>query len=131
MSLVRGDGAFERLTRIEQRLERSIHRNMEELRKLRKRNDEVSSLQPSLRPCPFLSQSASEFDAQPEPEPQIPAIAVTAETIVRNEPKPAPHDKRMNLPFPRKNFPARAPLPDCQPPENRRAIDSEGLETTG
>src|SRR3954471_24062685 len=55
VALVRGDGGFERLTRIEQRLERSLHRNLDELRKLRKSEDEVPSLAPSLRPCPFLA----------------------------------------------------------------------------
>src|SRR3954454_22664699 len=60
ISLVRGNGGFERLTRIEQRLERSIHRTLDELRKLRKLNDDVASLQPSLRPCPFLAEEAPE-----------------------------------------------------------------------
>lgn len=86
ISLVRGDSAFERVTRIEQRLERSIHRNVEELRKLRKLNDEVSSLRPSLRPCPFLSESAKEFDVEPEAGPEVEESAECATADVQNEP---------------------------------------------
>jgi len=37
---------------------------MEELRKLRKLNDEASSLAPSLRPCPFLAQQPEELVAE-------------------------------------------------------------------
>src|SRR3954452_9035732 len=57
ISLMRGDGGFERLTRIEQRLARAIPRDLGELRKLRKVEDESASLSPSLRPCPFLAEA--------------------------------------------------------------------------
>jgi hypothetical protein len=82
---MKGDGGFERLTRIEQRLERSIHRNLEELRKLRKLNDEVSSLRPSLRPCPFLSGRAEEFATEAEAEQEVEAIESPATASVQNE----------------------------------------------
>jgi hypothetical protein len=85
ISLMKGDGGFERLTRIEQRLERSIHRNMDELRKLRKLNDEVSSLRPSLRPCPFLSESAEVLAAEPEAEQGVEEAAAPQEPSVQNE----------------------------------------------
>jgi hypothetical protein len=80
---MKGDGGFERLTRIEQRLERSIHRNMDELRKLRKLNDEVSSLRPSLRPCPFLAQDPL---AEVEAGKAIEEEEQRANTSVQNEP---------------------------------------------
>jgi hypothetical protein len=59
------------------------------------------------------------------------AHTTAATTIVQNKPKLASHDTAMNLPFPRKNSAAASHLPDCQPPENRLAIDSGALETTG
>jgi hypothetical protein len=86
ISLVRGDGGFERLTRIEQRLERSIHRNLEELRKLRKLNDEVASLRPSLRPCPFLADEQEQPAAEPQVHQKVEKPAVPATASVQNEP---------------------------------------------
>jgi hypothetical protein len=87
VSLVRGDGGFERLTRIEQRLERTIHRNLDELRKLRKLNDEVASLRPSLRPCPFLAESAEEPVAEAEAKQEVEKSAAPATASVQNEAK--------------------------------------------
>jgi hypothetical protein len=86
VSLVRGDGGFERLTRIEQRLERSIHRNLEELRKLRKLNDDVESLRPSLRPCPFVADEPEEPVAEPQVHQKVEEPAVPATASVQNEP---------------------------------------------
>src|SRR5438046_10548939 len=71
ISLVRGDGGFERLTRIEQRLERSLHRNLEELRRLRNAHDASDSLSPPLRPCPFLADDADEPDAEAVASQQV------------------------------------------------------------
>jgi hypothetical protein len=87
VSLVRGDGGFERLTRIEQRLERSIHRNLDELRKLRKLNDEVASLRPSLRPCPFLADPAEEPVAEAAARQEVENSSEGATTGVQNEAK--------------------------------------------
>src|SRR4051794_32549333 len=86
ISLVRGDGGFERLTRIEQRLERSIHRNLAELRTLRKLNDEAASLQPSLRPCPFLAEEAPEPVAEDATLQEVEEGDAPAATSVQNEP---------------------------------------------
>src|SRR4051812_49044024 len=98
VSMVRGDGGFERLTRIEQRLERSIHRHLDELRKLRKLNDEVASLQPSLRPCPFVAEEAEEAEeasAEAEAPQAVGETAAQPKPVVRNEAigdvKPAEH----------------------------------------
>lgn len=85
VSLVRGDGGFERLTRIEQRLERSIHRHLDELRKLRKLNDEVASLQPSLRPCPFLADEPEESTAEPPTPQAVVETTALAKPVVQNE----------------------------------------------
>jgi hypothetical protein len=56
---------------------------MEELRKLRKPNDEVSSLRPSLRPCPFLAQDPL---AEVEAGQEIEKGDERANTGVQNEP---------------------------------------------
>jgi len=85
ISLLRGDGGFERSTRIEQRLERSIHRNLAELRTLRKLNDEVASLRPSLRPCPFLAEDSDNEPAEVEAEQAIVEEDERAKTTVQNE----------------------------------------------
>src|SRR4051812_26435336 len=90
VALVRGDGGFERLTRIEQRLERSIHRNLDELRKLRNLNDEVASLRPPLRPCPFLADDVEEPLTEDEGGEEVKLDAAPANPVVQNEPN-APH----------------------------------------
>src|SRR4051812_9638345 len=86
ISLLKGDGGFERLTRIEQRLERAIHRNLDELRKLRKVEDESASLSPSLRPCPFLAEATEEEQAEDETEQEVEEAAKPATSSVQNEP---------------------------------------------
>src|SRR4051794_11763338 len=86
ISLLKGDGGFERLTRIEQRLERSIHRNLDELRKLRKVEDESASLAPSMRPCPFLAEAVAEQEAEDEAVQEGEERAKPATSGVQNEP---------------------------------------------
>src|SRR4051794_2843630 len=78
ISLVRGDGGFERLTRIEQRLERSVHRSRDDWRKLRKTDDEVASLSPPLRPCAFLADDVEEPVTEAEGGEEVTESATTA-----------------------------------------------------
>src|SRR3954470_19312066 len=90
VALVRGDGGFERLTRIEQRLERSIHRNLDELRKLRNLNDEVASLRPPLRPCPFVAEEVEAPAAEDEASQEVEEGAPSEASSVENEPNARP-----------------------------------------
>jgi hypothetical protein len=90
VSLVRGDGSFERLTRIEQRLERSIYRNLNELRKLRKTEDDVASLSPPLRSCPFLAEAPEDELAEDEGGEEVTTPPAREDVIVQNEPMRLP-----------------------------------------
>jgi len=53
MGLMRRDGVFERMTQIEQRLERLVHKNLEELRRLRNEQDAAERRESPGRACPF------------------------------------------------------------------------------
>ena len=118
VSLLKGDGGFERLTRIEQRLERSIHRNLDELRKLRKVEDEGSSLAPSMRPCPFLAEAVEEQKAEDETGEAVVEETSPPTSSVQNEPNAASQnaagasrDRAEYAPTPRNT---EAPLAGCQ-----------------
>jgi hypothetical protein len=91
VSLIRGDSGFERLTRIEQRLERSIHRNLDELRRLRSSEDPAQRLEPPLRRCPFV---AEEQEPTEEPVADEPVAEEAAEEAAEQEvATPAPAEK--------------------------------------
>ena len=96
MDLISGDGGFERLTRLEQRLERSIHRNLQELRRLRNPEDPAERLEAPLRPCPFLAEEKPEQPAPAEDVagPEVAEPAVPEESSIQNEAKPAASQKR-------------------------------------
>jgi hypothetical protein len=66
LSLMEDDGLLERLSRYEQRLELSIHRNLRQLEKLRKQSqrDEQNGTDPSHKRCPFVPREA--YDAARE-----------------------------------------------------------------
>jgi hypothetical protein len=86
MSLIKGDGGFERLTRIEQRLERSVHRNLEELRRLRNTEDESERLEPPVMPCPFLAEAVEEPVTEEVADQEVAAPPTSSKPIVQNEP---------------------------------------------
>ena len=92
---------------------------MEELRKLRKLNDEVSRLRSSLRLCPFLSEE--EFDIEAQAEQEVEESAEGTATSVQNEPiatadskeqvADASQDRAEYVPTPRSSDAPRARIP--------------------
>jgi hypothetical protein len=62
LSFIEDDGVMERMSRYEQRLELSIHRNLRQLEKLRKQTqrDEKEGTEPTHKRCPFVPREAYE-----------------------------------------------------------------------
>jgi hypothetical protein len=82
LSFRKDDGVVERLSRYEQRLELSIHRNLRQLEKLRKQSqrDEENDREPSHTRCPYVPREA--YDAARE----LQSASSGAEEIEENEP---------------------------------------------
>src|SRR5438067_1892154 len=55
-------------------------------RKLRKVNDQVSSLSPSLRPCPFLAEDVEEPQAEDQTPQEVEKSAESEIWSLQNEP---------------------------------------------
>jgi len=94
VSFIRDEPFLERLSRYEQRLELSIHRNLRQLEKLRKQTqrDRANNTEPSHRRCPYLPGDEYETARQQQ------RIAAEDERGEENEPtEPEPHAENANL----------------------------------
>ena len=83
VSFIRDEPFLERLSRYEQRLELSIHRNLRQLEKLRKQTqrDRANNTEPSHKRCPFLP--GDEY----ETARQLARKATSEDEIEKNKPK--------------------------------------------
>jgi hypothetical protein len=108
------DGVSERLAKHEQRLQRTIHRSLNELRKLRKDNPEDAPPQP----CPYVQDQdphLNPYTRAPDQTPESQDALGTAET-----PPPLPGGERAGV---------RGEPPDNQPAPSS-ANPSAGLPTS-